>query len=77
MDDKLKKEIYDTYQNGAWSPLQLSYKFNVEVSEVLDAIGEGQMNEVTLVGDQIDAEDVGPGATINRGTKQRVKYTKN
>ncbi len=75
MTDELKKEIKETYQSGAFSPLQLSYKFNVEISEVLEAIGEGQMNEVILVGDQID--DAGPGATINYGTRQRVQYTKN
>ncbi len=77
MDDKTKKEIHDTYHNGAWSPLQLSYKFKVEIEEVYEAIGDPAMNEVTLVGDQIDADDAGPGAVINRGSKQKARYSKN
>lgn len=75
MDDKTKKKIHDTYQNGAWSPLQLSYKFKVEIDEVLVAIGESEMNEVHIVGDQVDS--AGPGVQINRGSTAKVPYTKN
>jgi len=75
LTDKLKAEIKKTYQDGAWSPLQLAYKFNVEIDQVLIAIDQPEMNEVTLVGDQVD--DPGLGVQLSQGTKQRVKYTKN
>lgn len=75
MDDKLKAEIKKTYDNGSWSPLELSYKFKVEVDEVLDAIGQNEMNYVQIVGDQVD--DAGPGVQISRGSVQKVKYSKN
>lgn len=73
--EKLKAEIKKTYQDGAWSPLQLSYKYNVEVDQVLIAIGEESMTEVVLGGDQID--DAGPGVPLNHGSKQKIKFTKN
>ena len=75
MNDKLKQEIKDTYNSGAWSPLQLSYKFNVEIEDVLVAIDQPEMTVVEISGDQID--DAGPGVEIKRSTVQRVKYTKN
>lgn len=75
MDDKLKKEIHDTYHKGAYSPLQLSYKFKVEVDQVLEAIGQSEMNYVHIVGDQID--DAGPGAELSHGSIAKVPYTKN
>ena len=75
MDDKLKAEIKKTYDNGAWSPLELSYKFKVEVDEVLSAIGQDEMNYVQIVGDQVD--DAGPGVAVSRGSVQKVEYSKN
>lgn len=75
VDDKLKAEIKKTYNNGSWSPMQLAYKFNVEVSDVLIAIDQPEMNEVTIAGDQID--DAGPGVEIKQFSKQKVNYTKN
>lgn len=75
LTDKLKKEIKTTYDNGSWSPLQLAYKFNVEVDQVLVAIDQPEMTEVLLGGDQID--DAGPGVPLNYGTKQKIKYSKN
>jgi hypothetical protein len=73
--DKLKAEIKKTYNDGAWSPLQLSYKFNVEVEDVLIAIDQPEMTEVQIGGDQID--DAGPGVPLSRGSAQKVKFTKN
>jgi len=75
LTDKLKAEIKKTYDDGSWSPLQLSYKFNVEVEHVLTAIGQPEMNEVVLIGDQVD--DPGLGVQLSHGSKQKVKYTKN
>ena len=69
------EQIKHDYDNGAFSPLQLAYKHNVEVDDVLVAIGEGNMLEVHIVGDQVDS--AGPGVPISYGTKARVKYTKN
>lgn len=75
LTDKLKAEIKKTYDNGSWSPLQLAYKFNVEVEEVLIAIDQSEMTEVIIGGDQID--DAGPGVQISTSSKQKVKFTKN
>jgi hypothetical protein len=75
MDDKLRAEIKKTYINGAWSPLQLAHKFNVEVEEVLIAIDATDLLEVQIVGDQVDS--AGPGIAINHGTRQKVRYSKN
>lgn len=69
------EQIADDYHNGAFSPLQLSYKYNVEVDEVLVAIGQAELLEVHIVGDQVDS--AGPGVALNYGTKARVPYSKN
>lgn len=69
------EQIKYDYDNGAWSPLQLALKYNVEVDEVLVAIGQGELLEVTIVGDQVDS--AGPGVPISSGTVQKVHYTKN
>lgn len=71
----IQEQIKHDYDNGAYSPLQLSYKHNVEIADVLNAIGQGDMNEVTLTGDQID--DAGPGAVVIPFSKAKVTYTKN
>ena len=55
--------------------MQLALKYNVEVDEVLVAIGQGELLEVTIVGDQVDS--AGPGVPISSGTVQKVHYTKN
>lgn len=75
LTEALKKDIKKEYDNGSYSPLQLAYKFNVEVDQVLESIDQADLNEVHLSGDQID--DAGPGVEINRGSKQKVKFTKN
>jgi hypothetical protein len=69
------EKIKQDYENGAFSPLQLAYKHNVEVDEVLVAIGQAELLEVHIVGDQVDS--AGPGVPLNYGTKVRVPYTKN
>ena len=71
----IQEQIKRDYQNGAFSPLQLSYKYSVEVDEVLRAIDQGEMLEVHIVGDQVDS--AGPGIPISYGTKARIPYTKN
>ena len=71
----IPEQIAHDYQNGAFSPLQLSYKYNVEVEEVLKAIDQEEMLEVTIVGDLVD--DAGPGVPLSRGSRQKVNYSKN
>lgn len=75
MDAKIKTAIKKDWDNGAFSPLQLSYKHNVEVDQVYEAIEQVEMNEVYIVGDQVDS--AGPGVPISRGSKAKVQYTKN
>lgn len=69
------EQIKKDYENGAFSPLQLSYKYNVEVADVYKAIEQTDMLNVTIVGDQVDS--AGPGVAINYGTVVNVPYTKN
>lgn len=71
----ISEQIKEDYENGAFSPLQLAYKHNVEIDEVLIAIGQAEMLTVQIVGDQIDS--AGPGVPLNYGTRERVNYTKN
>lgn len=71
----IEEQIKFDYDNGAYSPLQLSFIHNVEVDVVLRAIGQAELLEVQIVGDQID--DAGPGVAINPGTRVKVPYTKN
>jgi len=71
----VSEQIKDDYNNGAFSPLQLAYKYNVEVEDVLIAIEQPEMLEVQIVGDQIDS--AGPGVPISHGTRHKVQYTKN
>lgn len=75
LTDKLKAEVKKTYDNGSWSPLQLAYKFNLEVEQIYECIDQPEMTEVVLGGDQID--DAGPNVPLNYGTKQKIKYSKN
>ena len=70
------EQIADDYHNnGAFSPLQLAYKYNVEIDQVLQAIGQAEMTVVAIVGDQVDS--AGPGVALSSGSIAKVPYTKN
>jgi hypothetical protein len=71
----VSEQIKDDYRNGAFSPLQLAYKYSVEIDAVLVAIEQPEMLEVQIVGDQIDS--AGPGVAINYGSRQKINYSKN
>lgn len=71
----IQEQIKEEYVNGAWSPLQLAYKFNVEVEDVLVAIEQPEMLEISIVGDQVDS--AGPGVPLSSGSTAKINYTKN
>jgi hypothetical protein len=71
----IEEQIKNDWDNGAFSPLQLSYKYNVEVEAVYRAIEQDEMNYVAIVGDQVDS--AGPGVPISSGSIEKVNYTKN
>lgn len=71
----VEEQIKHDWDNGAFSPLQLSYKYSVEVEDVYKAIQQDEMNYVAIVGDQVDS--AGPGVAISTGSIEKVKYTKN
>lgn len=71
----VSEQILEDYQNGAFSPLQLSYKYNVEIADVLLAIEQPEMLEVQIVGDLVDS--AGPGVPLSAGSSAKVHYTKN
>lgn len=69
------EQIAHDYHHGAFSPLQLAYKYNVEIADVLVAIDQPEMLEVQIVGDQVDS--AGPGVPLNHGSSARIPFTKN
>lgn len=69
------EQIKYEWDNGAYSPLQMALKHNVEVEEVYKAIEQPEMLGVAIAGDQVDS--AGPGVPISSGTVQKVHYTKN
>jgi hypothetical protein len=69
-----RAKIKEDYINGL-SPLQIAHKHYREISEVLEVIGQGSMNHVHFVGDQLDGPI--PGVqTVTHHTYQQ-HYDKN
>ena len=75
MDDKTKRAIITAYQTGRSSIQTIARVHKVEVSQVLDLIGEGSSTTVTIPGDLISAVEAGPGADMNYGKDVPVPFT--
>lgn len=78
MDAELRKKIFHSYQTGRSSIQDLARINRLEVSEVLEVIGEGNLNTVTMQGDMIDPSELrGTGAEFNNGKETRVEISTN
>lgn len=73
IEDKVKYR----YEHGQGSIQDIARVYRLEVSEVLEMIGEGEMNSVEFGGDLITEKEAGPGATMNRGEQYDVPYSTN
>lgn len=69
-----EQEIVHLYQIGN-SAQAIARTFKTSVEEVLDLVGEGQINNVQFVGDQIDEQEMGREAVYNAGNEYRVPFT--
>lgn len=68
------EQIIFWYQHGKGSIQDLARIYNVEVSYVLNIIGEGHLSNVTLGGDMIDATTAGPGVSMNYGKEIKIPF---
>lgn len=68
------EQIVYWYQRGKGSIQDLARIFNVEVSYILDLIGEGHSSSVSVQGDLIDAGDAGPGVSMNYGKDIKIPF---
>lgn len=75
--ETLHKKINEHYQLGDGSIQDIARTYRLEVDEVLHILKLDDILEVESVGDMVDASEVDPGTVINRGKKQRAKFTTN
>lgn len=75
MDDETKQTIVRAYQTGRNSIQDLARIYRVDVHQVLNAIGEGNLSSVRMEGDLIDAGEAGPNTEMNYGRDVIVPIT--
>lgn len=73
------EKIKDLYQHGKGSIQDYARIYRVEVSEILEILGMGEMNQVQYTPDLVDASEMGPEKNkINgEGEIATVPYTVN
>ena len=77
MNDETRKAVIKAYQTSRNSIQDIARINRVEVQEVLEAIGEGNLTSVSTSGDLIDQQEAGPEAVVNYGKQIRVPYSTN
>ena len=75
MDDTTRNKIIEHYQKGQGSIQDIARVYRVSVDEVLDIIGVKDIGTVTYTPDLIDPSEVGPGASFNYGSTEKINYT--
>lgn len=75
MDEELKKKVIGHYQAGQGSIQDIARVYRLDVDEVLEILGINDISHVSLGGDLIDPEDVGPGGVFNPGETRKIKYS--
>lgn len=75
MDDELHQKILGHYQRGEGSIQDIARVYHVTVQQVLEIIGEGDIGQVHIGGDMIDASEAGPGADMNYGRDFHVPFS--
>lgn len=74
MDKATEKKIIDHYQKAQGSIQDIARVYKVTVNEVLDAIGQGDANHVSVGGDLVDQSEAGPEAKISYGKTYTIDY---
>jgi hypothetical protein len=78
MDDATRKQVITAYQTSSNSIQDIARIYKVDVHEVLEVIGEGDMSTVHTPGDLVDPSELGPGdAQINYGKDITVPISLN
>lgn len=72
----LEQRILADYNKGI-AIVEIARRHSVPVEQILSITGNSELLEVTVIGDQIDPEDIGNQGTYNPGVTYRVKYTTN
>lgn len=75
IDDELFDKILDHYHKGQGSIQDIARVYRVDVAAVLDITGNSVMKYIEMDGDLIDADDAGPGATMNNGRIEAINFT--
>lgn len=78
MDKELRDKILKTYQTSRNSIQDIARINRVDVHEVLEIIGEGNLSTVTMLGDMVDPSELrGTNAEFNNGSTARVEISTN
>ena len=77
MDNPTRKRVITAYQTGRSSIQDIARVHKVDVSEVLDAVGEGNLSTVNMPGDLISESEAGPNAKMNYGKTESIKFSVN
>lgn len=77
MDNELKKKINEHYQLGQGSIQDIARVYRLDVSEVLQAIGQDELVEVDGIGDLVDSQEAGPDVQLSAGKKHQATFTTN
>lgn len=75
MDEQTREKINDHYQKGQGSIQDIARVYRCTVAEVLEIIGQSELLQVVMEGDQITEAEAGPGATINYGRTETINFT--
>lgn len=72
-DEQIKK-INEEHQKGV-APMINAIHNRCTVEQVLEAIGQAEMLQITMPGDQVDVDEVDDPSQINaRGRTYKLKY---
>lgn len=77
MNEELRKKINEHYQLGQGSIQDIARVYNLDVADVLEAIGQTELLEVESVGDLVDARELEPGTPLMASKKHRANFTTN
>lgn len=77
MDTKTRKQVVTAYQTGRSSIQDIARVHKVDVGEVLEAVGEGNLASVQMPGDLIGEAEAGPNAKMNYGKTETINYSVN
>lgn len=72
----LEQRILADYNKGI-AIVEIARRHSVPVEQILAITNNTDLLEVTVIGDQVDHEDIGNQGTYNPGVTYKVKYTTN